>query len=186
MELERRGRARTVTAIAPAGGWRRHTRDEIVLGLRFLAYLPAILFGWLLGDLVLRRRFIQRTFLRAFVHQPKLVSPQAAADMLRAACHCRAYVATMWAGLRDGGITGLDAVQAPTLLALCEDDRFIPPARYGRMYADGLPPAAERITLPGVGHVPMLENPHLIAETISTFVARHAAPAEQLEHPQTA
>lgn len=185
-ELERRGRARSVTAIAPAGGWRRFTWDEFVIGLKFVALLPAIVAGRLLGNLVLRRRFIQRIFLRTVAHRPEQVSREAATNMLRAACSCSAYVATIWAGVRDGGISGLDGVRAPTLLALCEHDWFIPAERYGRMYVDGLPPTAERITLPGVGHVPMLENPHLIAETISTFVARHGTPAPELEHPRTA
>lgn len=186
-ELERRGRARSVTAIAPAGGWRRFTRDEIVLGLKFLAYLPAIVVANLLGDVVLKRRIIHRLFLRAFVGQPKLVDRAAAAEMLRAASHCPGYLAFLFAALRDGGISGLEQVKAPTLLALCERDTFLPPARYGRMFVDSLPPAAERITLPGVGHIPMLENPHLVAETIGAFVDRHTAPVvASVEHPQSA
>ena len=42
-ELERRGRARTLTAIAPAGGWTRYTpaKFEIVA-----SFSPGCPFGW--------------------------------------------------------------------------------------------------------------------------------------------
>lgn len=173
-ELERRGRARSVTAIAPAGGWRRISRGSIWIGLRFLAYLPLIVGGSLLCDRVLRLRFIQKLVLRCFVHEVSDVPEQSAVDMLRASTHCQAYLAMLWACLRDGGVTGLDRVRAPTLLALCDRDTFLPPRRYAPMYLDGLPTHAERITLPDVGHLPMLENPLLVAETISAFIARQS------------
>lgn len=174
-ELERRGRARSVTAIAPAGGWRHISVSGIWIGLRFLAFLPLIIPGYLLGELAQRLTFVHKLVLRTLVHDVAKVSKQGAADLVRASTHCRAYLTMLWAALRDGGVTGLDAVRAPTLLALCARDTLLPPRRYGSMYLNGLPGHAERIVLPEVGHVPMLENPLLVAETIATFIGRQVS-----------
>lgn len=173
-ELERRGRARSVTAIAPAGGWRRISVSSIWIGLRFLAFLPLIVPGYLLGELAQHLTFAHRIVLRTLVHDVAKVSKQGAADLVRASTHCRAYLTMLWACLRDGGVTGLGAVRAPTLLALCARDKLLPPRRYGSMYVNELPGHAERIVLPDVGHVPMLENPPLVAETIAGFIRRQS------------
>ena len=44
-------------------------------------------------------------------------------------------------------------------------DRTIPYGRYGRPLMDAVP-GAELVVLPGVGHVPMVDNPALVAWTI--------------------
>jgi pimeloyl-ACP methyl ester carboxylesterase len=175
LELERRGRARTVTAIAPAGGWRHVSSTSIAMCLRFLGYYPFAVAGALLGDRVLRVRIIQREVLRRLVHDVDAVGPQAALDVMRATTRCGSYLHTLWMGLRYGGVKDLHAVRAPILLALAERDAFLPRARYGAMYRELLPPHTEHRLLPGVGHVPALENPGLVADAIAEFVARHGA-----------
>jgi pimeloyl-ACP methyl ester carboxylesterase len=40
------------------------------------------------------------------------------------------------------------------------------------MYDDLLPVDAERIVLPGVGHIPSLDDPELVARTITDFLAK--------------
>jgi pimeloyl-ACP methyl ester carboxylesterase len=171
-ELEKRGRARSVTAIAPAGGWRRISVGSILVGLRFLLMFPILAVGGLLGERAFAFKSVQRMLMKTVVDDLAAVSAEASADVLRASTHCASYLATLWAIARDGGITGLDAVRAPTLLALCARDVIVPPRRYGTMFLEQLPAHAERVTLPNVGHVPMLENPALVAETIDTFIAR--------------
>src|SRR6202040_1034497 len=53
-ELERRGRARTLTAIAPAGGWHRWSFRKFEIVGKFLAGAPLWLLTRALGERVLR------------------------------------------------------------------------------------------------------------------------------------
>ena len=53
-ELERRGRARTLTGIAPAGGWRHFTPVKFEIVGKFLAGMPVWLFTLALGQRVLQ------------------------------------------------------------------------------------------------------------------------------------
>jgi pimeloyl-ACP methyl ester carboxylesterase len=56
-------------------------------------------------------------------------------------------------------------VDCPVTLAWSEHDRIFPIARHAER-AQALVPDARFIVLPDVGHVPMLDNPELVAETI--------------------
>ena len=53
-ELERRGRARTLTGIAPAGGWRHFTPAKFEIVGKFLAGMPVWLFTLALGSACLK------------------------------------------------------------------------------------------------------------------------------------
>jgi len=52
-ELERRGRARTLTAIAPAGGWSQHSAAKYETVLKFILGGPALIAARLLGPRIL-------------------------------------------------------------------------------------------------------------------------------------
>jgi pimeloyl-ACP methyl ester carboxylesterase len=51
----------------------------------------------------------------------------------------------------------------------CAEDWLMPQPRYSRMFTAGLPHASVT-TLTGVGHVPALESPELVAELIRTHI----------------
>jgi alpha-beta hydrolase superfamily lysophospholipase len=53
----------------------------------------------------------------------------------------------------------------PVRIAWAERDRTIPFSRYGRPFLDAVPDA-EHVTLRGVGHVPMYDDPAIVARTI--------------------
>ena len=59
-ELERRGRARTLTGIAPAGGWSRFTPAKFEIVGKFLAGLPVWLTAMALGPRALRLPFARQ------------------------------------------------------------------------------------------------------------------------------
>src|ERR1700754_5177249 len=59
-ELERRGRARTVTGIAPAGGWSHFTPAKFEIVGKFLAGLPVWLTAKVLGQRALRLPFARQ------------------------------------------------------------------------------------------------------------------------------
>jgi len=168
-ELARRGRARSVTAVAPAGGWTRWSANQMIIGGKFLILVPAVFLGRLTGDLARRIAVARSLFLRVVSHDRAAVPRVRAENYLRAASHCPSYLAYLWADLRDGGVQGLDEVTVPVQILLCEHDWLVPPKRYHRIYDEGLPNATV-VTLPGVGHVPMLENPRPVAQLIRDHI----------------
>ncbi|WP_205472445.1 alpha/beta fold hydrolase [Nocardioides sp. SYSU D00038] len=173
LELARRGRARSVTAIAPAGGWRRFSVTQQLVGLKFLALAPLALLGRLLGDLARRPRWLVRLGLRVVSVDPDRVPQHQRDAFVRAATHCSAFLPYLWSDLRRGGLLDLTEVDAPVRLVICEDDWLLPPARHVAPFTDQLPDV-DVVRLRGVGHVPMYDDPGRIAELIAEQV-REAA-----------
>src|SRR6476620_10795810 len=99
------------------------------------------------------------------------VSPAAAAQMVRDAVDCPAYFELMDAILRDGPPREFDRVTCPVLLAWGTRDRILPSPRYSARMRQLLP-SAEWLELRDLGHVPMADDPELVARTIIEFAER--------------
>ncbi|MDN5860373.1 MAG: alpha/beta fold hydrolase [Pseudonocardia sp.] len=165
-ELARRGRARSVTAIAPAGGWAGRTPASLALGLGFLAAWPLI---HLAARYANDRALLRTQYLRVVSANVLAVPRQDSGYALNAAYGCGGHIPLLWNVLRTGqGVQGLDQVSCPVQLVLCGRDRVVPARWFAQHYLDGLPDATVT-RLPDVGHVPMLEAPDVVADTIRGF-----------------
>lgn len=169
LELARRGRARSVTAVAPAGGWGHFDVGQIVIGAKFVVMVPMALLGRITGDLGSHVGVLRNFFLRVVSFDRASVPRERADNYIRATTHCSSFLPYMWADLRHGGVKGLADVAVPVQILLCERDWLLPPKRFSRIYTDGLP-GASVVMLPGVGHVPTLENPGPVAELIRAHI----------------
>lgn len=174
-ELERRGRARSVTAIAPAGGWTSISAPAIRLGVTFLALAPVMVLarpiaGWAAGV-----RRIQEAAMSVVAANPAAVPFEVAQRAMSAAVQCTSILPIVWAAAWSDGIKGLDQTRTPTQLVLCDKDKVVPWRSYAQMFLDELPGTSEQVMLPEVGHVPMVEDPTLVEGVIRAFVAQHAA-----------
>lgn len=173
LELGKRGRARSITAIAPAGGWGRlDPRKALPLGAKFISLAPLALLGHYAYPAVRRLRLAHRVMLEVVSADRRKVEMQDSLNMMVASTHCRGYVAVLVNGMLHGGMRDLELVDAPVRLVLCGKDRITPPAVYGTAYAEGLPDV-HVVTLEAVGHVPMLEAPELIAAVIADHANQH-------------
>ena len=65
----------------------------------------------------------------------------------------------------DGKIASLDPLPCPITLAWGQKDSLFPVAIYGEIARERLPQATFKV-LPDVGHVPMFDDPQLVARTI--------------------
>jgi pimeloyl-ACP methyl ester carboxylesterase len=89
----------------------------------------------------------------------------------------RALFATNFAALKVYGGTMMDstlrsklqAITTPTLVVWGEADRVVD-TDYGRAFAQAIPGARFQL-LAGTGHVPFVETPQLLADTIWPFIA---------------
>jgi alpha-beta hydrolase superfamily lysophospholipase len=166
VELGRRGRARSVVAFSPAGGW-RHDRDLLRV-IRLLSAGRAIIErGERIGipSLMRRPRFRRLALRTAMQHGDHLPATEAA-DLIADALGCAAYPGFIsWIrGARPIAPSGEQAAY-PIRIVWPERDRTIPFSRYGRPFLDAIH-GAEDVRLPGVGHIPMYDDPAIVARTI--------------------
>lgn len=168
-ELARRGRARTLTAIAPAGGWHSPSLTQLRIGLKFLSLVPAIEIGKLLGGFAIHNPVIQRLALLALSKNASAVARRDVAAMLTAVLHCDAMLPMILGSMRAPALEDLSTLTTPVRLLMCEYDRVIPNRVYARRFLQELPDSADRILVHGVGHVPMLEAP----DRFATLIAEH-------------
>ena len=178
-ELERRGRARTLTAIAPAGGWSQHSLTKYETVLKFLAGGPALALARLLGPRIIDLPFGRRIATLAVSGPADGPSHPDLVALVEDATHCSAYFQLLVKTLRLPGLLELASVAAPTQLVLCEKDRVFPSPRGHKYLIDHLPSSTEVIRLDGLGHIPMLEAPGRVTELIADFVDLHSEPERQ-------
>ncbi len=176
LELNRRGRARSVTAIAPAGAWTRWAYPQLLVGLKFLAMGPALGLGWLLTDVPARIPLIRNVALRIISKHVGQVDTEDARNFIRSTTHTPGYVSFVWNEIKTGkGLQDIDKLPTPVHLVLCENDHILPVKHYSQRYVELLPLADQPITLPDIGHVPMLEDPKLVADIIRRVVRSETA-----------
>ncbi|MFI1915590.1 alpha/beta fold hydrolase [Nocardia sp. NPDC020380] len=164
-ELAARGRARSVTAIAPAGLWR--TPDSAGALLRkFRTFGPLLGLGADRTPAV--PGMLRSLLLPLLAHRPAAVPNQLAKAMAAAVSYC-----TVTDDLAEDPFlpTGFDlsTLDVPTTILLPGHDRVLPP----HIYAPLTPtPLIEIHPLPDTGHIPMLEAPAPITTAIRATIAR--------------
>ena len=176
-ELERRGRARTLTGIAPAGGWARFTPVKYEIIGKFMAALPVILATAGLRRNVLKLPLSHQIAYLAVAGSADAITDADRCDLIDDVAHCPAYFKLMFRALTTPGLMEIANSHTPTQLVICEKDRVLPAPRFTRHFTDRLASDAVITTLPGVGHVPMFEAPDTVTRVITEFVGRHLDPA---------
>lgn len=179
-ELERRGRARTLTAIAPAGGWSQHSVTKYETVCKFIAGGPALIAARLLGPRILKLPGARRLATLPVSGPADGPSDADLLALMEDATHCSAYLQLLVKTLRLPGLLELAGLGAPTQLVLCEKDRVFPSPRGHRYFLDHLPKEARVVRLDGVGHIPMLEAPGIVTELIADFVDEHSTPTKAI------
>ncbi|MBF4996825.1 alpha/beta fold hydrolase [Nocardia sp. BSTN01] len=163
LELARRGRARSVTAVASAGLWQRGSRHAERLRRKFqvMSYLAPMSRGFSNPTLA---AIGKATTMRAMCHRPGRVAPDLASIALQSAGHCTARdINAIWP--TDTALEIIDQITPPVTIVFSARDRVIPPSRYGAQLVT--PTANRRVCmLTDVGHVPMLEVPSKVATEI--------------------
>ncbi|MFB7878125.1 alpha/beta fold hydrolase [Nocardia sp. NPDC056064] len=169
LELARRGRARTLTAIAPAGGWTQPSITQLRIGAKFASLIPFVEIGKRLGTFVVDNALVQQVAGFLVAKHVSAISSRDLATLVTAVLHCEVIVPMLLGSLRAPSMTDLDTIATPVRMLLAEYDRIIPNSVYATRYLRELPESADRIVVHGVGHVPMLEAP----DRIATLIAEH-------------
>ncbi|MGO4613836.1 alpha/beta fold hydrolase [Nocardia sp. 2YAB30] len=162
IELARRGRAETVCALSPAGFWNVGSVGQSSATRRIAREATTGRLLQSLAPLALRSATVRRTALRNIaVHGDRIRAAQAR-TILRDLVNC-----TVTADLlaTDEQVGRLAPLPCPITLAWSQHDRVLPPDTHGAIARERLPEADFHI-LTGVGHVPMIDDPQLVARII--------------------
>jgi pimeloyl-ACP methyl ester carboxylesterase len=171
LELARRGRARSVTALMPAGLWRRgHGSDSLRHRALFalwigMARLPG-------SPSAIRNRIVRSIALAGAFGRPWRIPADVAADDAANLRRCdikRTMHSVAGRRFPDG-----TAITAPVTVVLGTRDPLI---RARDLDLAQLPIHTRVTTLPGVGHVPTWDDPDAVTATIlaTTAAVGHAA-----------
>lgn len=155
LELAVAGRARSVAALCPAGFWLRPLEPGSDRARRLARALRPLV------PALVHVPPLRRAALASNVARPERVPPRAAARMIRTYADAPGFAAVnaaMRAGRFDPARLAT-AAPVPVTLAWGELDRLIRPPRR-------LPDGAESVVLPGCGHLPMWDDPALVAELV--------------------
>lgn len=171
-ELERRGRARTLTAIAPAGGWHRWSPVKYEIVGKFVAGGPVWLTAKLLGRRALRLPFARQLASVPISATAAGVSDEEYLEIIDDVTHCPAYYQLLLKALLLPGLLELTENQIPTQLVVCERDRVLPHPRFSKRFVRHVP-GIDVTHLDGVGHIPMFEAPDRVTALIIEWVDRH-------------
>ena len=170
LELARRGRARSVCALSPAGTWEagsaahRRSRDLLHRTGSDVRRARAVL------PLAVRLPALRRFALRnAAAHGERASRAETLAlvgDLL--GCEARSDLLDTHEQLEP-----LDPPPCPITIAWSAEDRVLPLDVNGAR-ARELIPRARFVVLDDVGHLPMLDDPQLVARTIAASAAAAA------------
>jgi pimeloyl-ACP methyl ester carboxylesterase len=172
LALGARRRGLSAVALSPAGGWEAGTRAERHLEGYFMrSYRLMKLLGPRVERLVRRPRFRALAF-RDVSERAAAIPAPLAVDLIRSASNCDLYIPFLTAvGEGRGFPTELAEIDCPVRIAWSERDRIIPQKRYSAQLRR-LVPNAEWTVLPGVGHVPMLDDPAATVAAILDVTSR--------------
>nr|WP_231989971.1 alpha/beta fold hydrolase [Mycobacterium sp. 852002-51971_SCH5477799-a] len=182
-ELERRGRARSVTGIGAAGGWTRWSPVKFEVISKFIAGMPVLALARLFGHRTLKLPLSRRLATLPLTATPDGISDDQLHVVIDDAAHCPAYFQLLAKSLLDPGLLQLADTAVPVQLVLCEKDRVVPASRFNRHFTNFLPPGTKVTKLDGVGHVPMFEAPDRVAAVISEFIEECGAGTDRRQPP---
>jgi pimeloyl-ACP methyl ester carboxylesterase len=187
LELAKRGRARSVVALAPAGGWSRGDGEGPRIGRFFARQIRMLERTHAWSERIMRRPGTRRLAFREIMRHGELVSPADAAAISQAALQCAISQRAIRALSADEpGLTidDLDRIACPVLLATPQLDRVLPGARHAPRFRREIP-GVEAITLANCGHVPVWDDTKLVTDLIVGHISRslECDPEVQAEVP---
>jgi pimeloyl-ACP methyl ester carboxylesterase len=176
LQLAARGRAESVVAFAPAGGWAEPAASLAeILALQAAMHEQAKASAphaeAILASAAGRRR-ATRHIVESFEHIPA----ELIAHQMLGVASAKGALAMIEYGLR-GGYGGLDAqrIACPVRIVWGTADRLLPWPSAAARFRDDWLPHADWVELEGVGHCPQLDVPLEAGQLILGFAAQASA-----------
>jgi pimeloyl-ACP methyl ester carboxylesterase len=167
LQLAARQRARSVVALAPAGGWAEADesyRDTLAFQLTLQEQVEqaAPYADQIVATLEGRRR-VTELIASGFEHIPAGLL----AHQIRGVAACTAAGRLVEYALREGWRLDAERITCPVRVAWGTDDRILPWPQAAARFREEWLPRADWVVLDGVGHCPQLDVPLETAELIA-------------------
>lgn len=168
LQLAARGRARSVVALAPAGGWARGDESYREL-LAFQAELhEGVRASAAHADAIVATPEGRRRAAAYLATNWEQIPPELLAHEIRAVAGCDA-VPLIEHALRTGWSLDAERITCPVRIVWGTEDKLLPwPSAAARFRGEWLP-HADWVELEGVGHCPQLDVPLETAQLILGF-----------------
>jgi pimeloyl-ACP methyl ester carboxylesterase len=169
LQLAARGRARTVTALAPAGGWAVGD-PAIAATIEYFRTAQRLLEQALPhADAILATPEGRTAATQMYVSSAEHMSPDLILHQMRGAAGCPAVMRLIEHAEANGWNLDAEQVSCPVRLVWGDGDRIlVPPGAAVRFRQEWLP-QAEWVELEGAGHCPQLDHPLETAQLILDF-----------------
>jgi len=171
LQLAARGRARSVVALAPAGGWAAGDdsyKDALAhfVGMQELleAAIPHV-------DTIVSTPEGRRRATSHFVENPEHMTPDLIAHSMLGAAGCDAVLPLVDYARREGWNLDAEKIDCPMRVVWGTADRLLEWPRAAARYRDEWVPSADWVVLDGVGHAPQLDAPLETAQLIVGFTS---------------
>ncbi|MGD0167821.1 MAG: alpha/beta hydrolase [Gaiellaceae bacterium] len=171
LQLAARGRARSVVALAPAGGWAKGDESyEETLAYQ-AAMQEQVTAAAPYAEAILATREGRRRATRLISTNFEHIPTELLAHQVLGVAGCTAMEPLIENALREGWSLDAERITCPVRVLWGSDDKLLPwPSAAVRFREDWLP-QADWVVLDGVGHCPQLDVPLETAELIVGFTA---------------
>jgi pimeloyl-ACP methyl ester carboxylesterase len=170
IELARRGRALSMVAISPGGGWEPGSAEQKRIRRLFLRIRATLRIGGPLAPVLARFAATRRVALGEILAHPERMSPSDARGLIEAAWRCDAFDGVMGALVREPAPAPIADSGCRMRLVWGRRDRMLPMPRYSDRWRRVLP-TADWVELQDAGHVPMFDAPEAVARAILEVTA---------------
>ncbi len=191
LELAKRGRARSVVGISPAGGMRPGDSKAALRVIKVFTRMQTTTTKSLkILPKVMARPGLRRLALRDVMTRGHQVPAAEAVALARSSVRT-AIVEDVYTVLRNGEahVTDLDRIDVPVLVTWGSKDRILPMEQHAPRLREEIRGIEFRVH-PGIGHTPMWDDPGLIATTIGDWASAASttpqAPARAAGDPEAA
>lgn len=167
LELARRGRARSVVALSPAGAWRSNARMAALAAVMRASFgAGAVLAGRPDRPAALAAKpWARRLLVGSQVAHPERLDPDELAEALRAIPRSPVVLPLLRHVLSEPLQPLPHDPAVPIRVVWPHRDKVIPFEQFGAAMMDRLP-GAELVRMRGTGHVPMSDDPVSIVDRI--------------------
>jgi pimeloyl-ACP methyl ester carboxylesterase len=171
LQLAARGRAESVVALAPAGGWASGDESAGETLAHFVTSLEEAKAAAPHADEIMAtvegRRQATLSFATNFEHIPG----ELLAHMTRGVAGCAAALPMIEFALREGFELDAERITCPVRVVWGTADQLLPWPSSAERFRDDWLPHADWVELDGIGHCPQLDVPLECAQLILGFTA---------------
>jgi pimeloyl-ACP methyl ester carboxylesterase len=169
LQLAARGRAETVVALAPAGGWAKG--DDAYKGtLAYFATMQELLkTAAPQAEAILASRDGRRRATQYISTNFEHIPAELLAHQMRGAASCDAVFPLIDYATREGWSLEAEKVTCPVRVVWGTEDRLLSWPSAAARFRDDWLPHADWVELEGIGHCPQLDSPLEAAQLILGF-----------------